>query len=129
MEYAIPHGLDFGGDEILVNGTLEALLQRNGLIVVVVLAAGVGEAQARSLRPLEFGGILEVLFHERPVRQVFEIAAAERLRCSHDSIAHGEQDVTRRLAAHHGIVDEVGRADLLVPLQGRGAIDDDAMVF
>lgn len=53
---AIPHGLDCGGDEIRVNGTLEALLQRNGLIVVVVLAAGVGEAQARSLRPLEFGG-------------------------------------------------------------------------
>ena len=73
----VPHGLNFSGHEVLGCGALEALLEGDPLIVVVVLVGLVGQTRTGSLGPEELGVLLEVLVHERPVGQVLEVAAAE----------------------------------------------------
>ena len=125
----VPHRLDFGGHEVLVGGTDEALLQGDLLVVVVVLVGSVGQTRTGSLGPQELGILIEVLLHERPVGQVLEVAAAEGVGGGHDLVADGQQDVARRHAGHHGIVAEVRRADGLVPLQRGRAVDDDAALL
>ena len=125
----VPHGLDLGGDEVLVGGADETLLEGDLLVVVVVLVGGVGQTGAGRLGPEELGVLVEVLLHERPVGEVLEVAAAEGVRGGHDLVADGEQDVTRRHAGHHGVVAEVRGADGLVPLQRGGTVDDDAAVL
>ena len=125
----VPHRLDFRRDEVLVGGAHQALLQRDLLVVVVVLVGLVGQARARGLGPQEVRVLVEVLLHERPVGQVLEVAAAEGVGGGHDLVAHGEQDVAGRHAGHHRVVAEVGRADGLVPLQGRRAVDDHAALL
>ena len=125
----VPHRLDLGGHEVLVGGADEALFQGDLLVIVVVLVGSVGQAGTGGLGPQELGVLVEVLLHERPVGQVLEVAAAEGVGGGHDLVADGQQDVARRHAGHHGVVAEVRRADGLVPLQGRRAVDDHAALL
>ena len=112
----VPHRLDLGGHEVLVGGAHQALLQRDLLVVVVVLVGLVGQARARGLGPQEVRVLVEVLLHERPVGQVLEVAAAEGVGGGHDLVAHGEQDVAGRHAGHHRVVAEVGRWGTPLPI-------------
>ena len=125
----VPHGLNFGGHEVLVSGTNEALLDGDALIVVVVLVGLVGQTRTGSLGPQELGVFLEVLVHERPVGQVLEVAATEGVCRGDDFVTHREQDVTRRHLGEAGLGAEVGSLDLLVPLQRSRAVNLDAEAF
>ena len=125
----VPHGLDFGGDEVFVGGADETLLEGDLLVEVVVLVGSIGQTGTGRLGPEELGILVEVLLHERPVGEILEVAAAEGVRGSHDLVADREQDVAGRHAGHHGVIAEVGGADGLVPLQRGGTVDDDAAVL
>jgi len=125
----VPHRLHLGGHEVLVRGTNQALLQRDLLVVVVVLVRLVRQTRPRSLRPLELRVLLEVLVHQRPVRQVLPVPAPERVRRRHDLIPDGQQDVPRRHLGETRTSPEVRGHDLLVPLQRGGTIHLDAQTL
>ena len=125
----VPHRLDLRRDEVLGGRALQALLNRDPLVVIVVLVRLVRQPRPRSLSPLEFGVLLEVLAHEVPVGEVLEVPASEGVGRGHDLVADGEQNVAGRHLRETGVGAEVGRDDRLIPLQRRRPVDDDAVVL